>query len=175
MSRQSRELKKQQERAKKYGCDGRCYWSTGMCPSVEICDETRVGEAIATAIGLITVLAMIAMVPIIVIGGAIMLIWSIFAGYKEEKGMENDKIHDYTDAYLESYLRALDKTHNPDLAIQTAMGVTMVLRMIDAQNEPKQPAQPQINPMAALFGAMMQQAAQNQQEEGSEIESDDDE
>lgn len=49
MSRQSRELKKQQERAKKYGCDGRCYWSTGMCPSVEICDETRVGEAIATA------------------------------------------------------------------------------------------------------------------------------
>lgn len=45
--------------------------------------------------------------------------------------MENDKIHDYTDAYLESYLRALDKTHNPDLAIQTAMGVTMVLRMID--------------------------------------------
>lgn len=75
-----RELKKQQERAKKYGCDGRCYWSTGMCPSVEICDETRVGEAIATAIGLITVLAMIAMIPIIVIGGAIMLIWSIFAG-----------------------------------------------------------------------------------------------
>ena len=73
MSRQSRELKKQQERAKKY-------WSTGMCPSVEICDETRVGEAIATAIGLITVLAMMAMVPIIVIGGAIMLIWSIFAG-----------------------------------------------------------------------------------------------
>lgn len=93
--------------------------------------------------------------------------------------MENDKIYDYTDAYLESYLRALDKTHNPDLAIQTAVGVTMVLRMIDAQNEPKQPAQPQINPMAALFGAMMQQAAKNQQEEGnpegSEIESDDDE
>ena len=59
------------------------------------------------------------------------------------------------------------------------MGVTMVLRTIDAQNEPKQPAQPQINPMAELFGAMMQQAAQNQQEEGnpegSEIESDDDE
>ena len=40
--------------------------------------------------------------------------------------MENDKIHDYTDAYLESYLRALDKTHNPDLAIQTAMGVTAI-------------------------------------------------
>ena len=42
--------------------------------------------------------------------------------------MENDKIHDYTDAYLESYLRALDKTHNPDLAIQTATGVTKAAR-----------------------------------------------
>lgn len=50
-----------------------------MPGSVEICDETRVGEAIATAIGLITILAMMAVVPIIVIGGAIMLIWSIFA------------------------------------------------------------------------------------------------
>lgn len=93
--------------------------------------------------------------------------------------MEIDKIHEYTDAYLEAYMRSLDKTHNPDLAVQVAAGVTMVLRMIDAQNEPKQPAQLQINPMAALFGAMMQQAAQNQQEEdnpkGSEIESDDDE
>ena len=93
--------------------------------------------------------------------------------------MEIDKIREYTDAYLEAYMRSLEKTHNPDLAVQVAAGVTMVLRMIDAQNEPKQPAQPQINPMAALFGAMMQQAAQNQQEEdnpkGSEIESDDDE
>lgn len=89
--------------------------------------------------------------------------------------MDVTRIHEYTDIYMEAYMRALNKTHNPDLAIQTAMGVTMVLRMIDAQNEPKQPAQPQINPMAALFGAMMQQAAQNQQEEGSEIESDDDE
>ena len=96
--------------------------------------------------------------------------------YKDIKRYDHKQMEDFlTDAYLESYLRALDKTHNPDLAIQTAMGVTMVLRMIDAQNEPKQPAQPQINPMAALFGAMMQQAAQNQQEEGSEIESDDDE
>lgn len=92
--------------------------------------------------------------------------------------MENDKIHDYTDAYLESYMRALDKTHNPDLAIQTAMGVTMVLRMIDAQNEPKQPAQPQINPMAALFGSMIQNAVMNQANQESNdagIESDDDE
>ena len=74
MSRQSRELKKQQERAKKYGCDGRCYWSTGMCPSVEICGEVIfgrlcAGKNLAFAYTLFSV-----------IGGAIMLIWSIFAG-----------------------------------------------------------------------------------------------
>lgn len=92
--------------------------------------------------------------------------------------MEIGKIHEYTDAYMEAYMRSLDKMHNPDLAAQVAVGVIMVLRMVDAQNEPKQP---QMNPMAALFGAMMQQAAQNQQEpkegdpKGSEIESDDDE
>lgn len=90
--------------------------------------------------------------------------------------MENDKIHDYTDAYLESYLRALDKTHNPDLAIQTAMGVTMVLIKNDRcaeRTEAASAAADQSN--GGAFGAMMQQAAQNQQEEGSEIESDDDE
>lgn len=31
-----RELKKQQERAAKHGCDGRCYWETGMCPAVQV-------------------------------------------------------------------------------------------------------------------------------------------
>lgn len=100
--------------------------------------------------------------------------------------MTINNIHDYTDAYLESYMRALDKTHNPDLAIQTAMGVTMVLRTIDMQNAPKEPEQQEINPAATLFAAMFQgamQQNQNQQEserkegdpKGSEIESDDDE
>ena len=100
--------------------------------------------------------------------------------------MTINNIHDYTDAYLESYMRALDKTHNPDLAIQTAMGVTMVLRTIDVQNAPKEPEQQEINPAAMLFAAMFQgamQQNQNQQEserkegdlKGSEIESDDDE
>ena len=99
--------------------------------------------------------------------------------------MQIDKIHDYTDAYLESYMRALDKTHNPDLAIQTAMGVTMVLRTIDVQNATKEPEQQTINPAAAIFAAMFQGAMQQNQnqdperQEGdpkcSEIESDDDE
>ena len=84
--------------------------------------------------------------------------------------MEIGKIHEYTDAYMEAYMRSLDKMHNPDLAAQVAVGVIMVLRMVDAQNEPKQP---QMNPMAALFGAMMQ--PKEGDPKGSEIESDDDE
>lgn len=64
-----RELKKQQKRAKKYGCDGRCYWETGMCPAVEVCEETRAGEFMATVIGGIVVLLMMAIPPILLAGG----------------------------------------------------------------------------------------------------------
>lgn len=95
--------------------------------------------------------------------------------YSDDDGVGVEFNHNIIGRKLKCF-RVEDKK---EIAIQTATGVTMVLRMIDAQNEPKQPAQPQINPMAALFGAMMQQAAKNQQEEGnpegSEIESDDDE
>jgi hypothetical protein len=72
-----RELKKQQERATKHGCDGRCYWETGMCPAVEVCEETRAGEFMATVIGGIMVLLMMAVPPILLAGGAIALIWAI--------------------------------------------------------------------------------------------------
>jgi len=91
--------------------------------------------------------------------------------YSDDDGVGVEFNHNIIGRKLKCF-RVEDKK---EIAMQTATGVTMILRMIDAQNEPKQPAQPQINPMAALFGAMMQQAAQNQQEEGSEIESDDDE
>ena len=92
--------------------------------------------------------------------------------------IDTTKIQEYTDAYLESYMRALDKTHNPDLAVQTAMGVTMVLRTIDANNQPKQQEENQNNPFAALLGAMIQNAVMNQANQESNdagIESDDDE
>ena len=51
--------------------------------------------------------------------------------------MENDKIHDYTDAYLESYLRALDKTHNSDLAAQVAFGVTSAIALVLGNQDQK--------------------------------------
>ena len=41
------------------GCTGRCYWDTGMCPRVDICDETRTTEFAAALIGLISVPALI--------------------------------------------------------------------------------------------------------------------
>lgn len=44
------EFEKQKERAEKYGCTGRCYWDTGMCPRVDICDETRTTEFAAALI-----------------------------------------------------------------------------------------------------------------------------
>ena len=38
---------KQKKLADKYKCDGRCYWSTGMCPRVYYCEHTRYKEFIA--------------------------------------------------------------------------------------------------------------------------------
>ena len=73
-----RELRKQQERARRHGCDGRCYWETGMCQAVEVCEETKTGEFMATVIGGIVALLMMAILPILMIGGAIALIWAIF-------------------------------------------------------------------------------------------------
>lgn len=42
------EDQQRKERAEKYHCDGRCYYESGICPAVDTCEETRVGEGIAT-------------------------------------------------------------------------------------------------------------------------------
>ena len=36
--------------------------------------------------------------------------------------MDVTRIHEYTDIYMEAYMRALNKTHNADLAVQVAHG-----------------------------------------------------
>jgi len=41
--------------------------------------------------------------------------------------MDVTRIHEYTDIYMEAYMRALNKTHNADLAVQVAMGVTFAV------------------------------------------------
>ena len=48
--------------------------------------------------------------------------------------MDVTRIHEYTDIYMEAYMRALNKTHNADLAVQVAMGVTFaVTNTLEAQ------------------------------------------
>lgn len=87
--------------------------------------------------------------------------------------MDITRIHEYTDIYMEAYLRALNKMHNADLAVQVAMGVTFaVTNTLEAQ---KPQAQPQgINP-GALLAAMFANAARQQHRDDTENESDDDE
>lgn len=89
--------------------------------------------------------------------------------------MDVTRIHEYTDIYMEAYMRALNKTHNADLAVQVAMGVTFaVTNTLEAQ-KPKTKAQAQgINP-AALLAAMFANAANQQPRDDTGNESDDDE
>lgn len=62
-------MKKDREQgAKEHNCDGRCYWSTGMCPMVETCEETRTKEFIGTIMTALTVIfAPIILVVMIII------------------------------------------------------------------------------------------------------------
>lgn len=87
--------------------------------------------------------------------------------------MDITRIHEYTDVYMEAYLRALNKTHNADLAVQVAMGVTFaVTNTLEAQKPQTQPQG--INP-GALLAAMFANAARQQHRDDTENESDDDE
>ena len=60
--------------------------------------------------------------------------------------ISKEKIHDYTDIYVESYMRALEKVHNPDLA---------VLRTLDQQQEEMRKQENVMNPLTdSLFTAL---------------------
>lgn len=65
-------------------------------------------------------------------------------------------IEDVTQVYLHSYTVALNETRNPNLAVQCATGVTMVLANMVRQK-------PQNDPMGMLFAAMMSGMAQQSQ------------
>lgn len=64
-------------------------------------------------------------------------------------------IEDVTQVYLHSYTVALNETRNPNLAVQCATGVTMVLANMVRQK-------PQNDPMSMLFAAMMSGMTQAQ-------------
>ena len=62
--------KSKEKKAKLYGCDGQCYWNTGMCPCVETCPETRTKEGLATiAASIVTIIFMI-LVPVMLVAFA---------------------------------------------------------------------------------------------------------
>lgn len=87
--------------------------------------------------------------------------------------MDVTRIHEYTDIYMEAYMRVLNKTHNADLAVQVAMGVTFAITNTLEAQKPK--PQPQgINP-GALLAAMFANAANQQPRDDTGNESDDDE
>ena len=65
-------------------------------------------------------------------------------------------IEDVTQVYLHSYSVALNETRNPNLAVQCATGVTMVLANMVRKK-------PQNNPLEMLFAAMMSEMAQQPQ------------
>lgn len=64
-------MNKEQERSTKYGCNGRCYTGTRMCPRVEFCPETRNKEFAATIIAVATV----TFAPIVVAIGIVLVIF----------------------------------------------------------------------------------------------------
>lgn len=64
-----------------------------------------------------------------------------------------EMIEDVTQAYLHSYTVALDETRNPNIAVQCATTVAMVLANMIRQK-------PQNDPMGMLFAAMMSGMAQ---------------
>lgn len=41
-------MEERDRKREQYGCNGQCYWSTGMCPCVDTCPETRSKEGLAT-------------------------------------------------------------------------------------------------------------------------------
>lgn len=62
----------EQERSRKYGCDGVCYTDTSMCPRAEICPETRRAEFGASVAAAFTVFA----IPVAVVAAIIYWICS---------------------------------------------------------------------------------------------------
>lgn len=57
----------EQERSKRHNCDGRCYWSTGMCPRVEICEETKKSERRALIVANIVTYVLAAVTMLLVV------------------------------------------------------------------------------------------------------------
>ncbi len=72
--------------------------------------------------------------------------------------INKELVTDLTQAYTQSYLLSMDELHNPQLAVQVATGVTMVIGQM-MQN----PHRVEQNPLGMIFSAMMQNSKQKKQ------------
>lgn len=76
--------------------------------------------------------------------------------------MNENTINMMTDAYLTSYMRALEKTKNPNLAIQAAMAVCTVLGTQMQSHQQEQ------NPLGMLLAAAFSAAQRGGEGEDGE-------
>ena len=81
--------------------------------------------------------------------------------------MTENNIKTMTDAYLISYMRAMEKTKNPNIAVGAAMAVCTVLGN-QMQNEAQRAAEQ--NPIGALMAAILNGAAGKEEGEDDEPE-----
>lgn len=72
--------------------------------------------------------------------------------------MKIEKIQEYSEIYLQSYLYTMEQTKNRDLAIAVAMGVLCSIRTLD--NTQQKEEVKMVNPLEAFTAAIMQAAAE---------------
>ena len=73
--------------------------------------------------------------------------------------MKIEKIQEYSEIYLQSYLYTMEQTKNQDLAVAVAMGVLCSIRTLD--NTQQKEEVKMVNPLEAFTAAIMQAAAES--------------
>lgn len=72
--------------------------------------------------------------------------------------MKIEKIQEYSEIYLQSYLYTMKQTKNQDLAVAVAMGVLCSIRTLD--NTQQKEEVKMVNPLEVFTAAIMQAAAE---------------
>lgn len=72
--------------------------------------------------------------------------------------MKIEKIQEYSEIYLQSYLYTMEQTKNQDLAVAVAMGVLCSIRTLD--NTQQKEEVKMVNPLEVFTAAIMQAAAE---------------
>ena len=79
--------------------------------------------------------------------------------------MKIEKIQEYSEIYLQSYLYTMEQTKNQDLAVAVAMGVLCSIRTLD--NTQQKEEVKMVNPLEAFTAVIMQAAAERDSKRNS--------